>query len=71
MLSYAERLPDGQGYAVHFVRFDGVLEGSPEQQARTINAAMESLVARCPAQYFWSYNRYKGTPVPSTSAEAA
>ncbi len=71
VLSYAERLPDGQGYAIHFVRFDGTLEGSPEQQARTINAAMEALVARCPAQYFWSYNRYKGTPVAATPAEAA
>jgi len=70
VLSYAERLPDGQGYAVHFVRFDRTLEGSPEQQARAINAAMESLVARCPAQYFWSYNRYKGTP-PASSASAS
>ncbi|MES2297065.1 MAG: lysophospholipid acyltransferase family protein [Pseudomonadota bacterium] len=32
------------------------------QQARAINAAMERLVARCPAQYFWSYNRYKAPP---------
>ncbi len=70
VLSYAERLPDGQGYAVHFVRFDRTLEGSPEQQARAINTAMESLVARCPAQYFWSYNRYKGTP-PASSASAS
>ena len=24
-----------------------------------INQAMEQLIARCPSQYFWSYNRYK------------
>ncbi len=62
VLSYAERLPRGQGFAIRFVRFDRPLEGTPEQQARTINEAMEELIARCPAQYFWSYNRYKGKP---------
>lgn len=62
VLSYAERLPHGAGYAVRFVPFEGELSGTPEQQARVINAAMESLIARCPAQYFWSYNRYKGKP---------
>ncbi len=65
VLSYAERLPLGRGYTIHFVRFDQTLSGTPEQQARIINAAMEALIARCPAQYFWSYNRYKGTPSPS------
>jgi KDO2-lipid IV(A) lauroyltransferase len=35
---------------------------TPEQQARAINAAMEKLIARCPAQYIWSYNRYKTPP---------
>lgn len=62
VLSYAERLPLGRGYAIHFVRFDEHLSGTPEQQAHLINQAMEQLIARCPAQYFWSYNRYKGTP---------
>ena len=62
VLAYAERLPKGAGYAVHFVPFDGQLTGTPEQQAGAINAAMEALIARCPAQYFWSYNRYKGRP---------
>ena len=44
---------------VRFVPFDGDLSGPPEQQARAINLAMEQLIAHCPAQYFWSYNRYK------------
>lgn len=59
ILSYAERLPQGKGFRIYFVRCDARLEGSPEQQARTINAAMEDLITRCPSQYFWSYNRYK------------
>ena len=62
VLSFAERLPRGDGFAIHFVPFTETLRGSPAQQARTINAAMEQLIARCPSQYFWSYNRYKGTP---------
>ncbi len=62
MLSYAERLPQGSGYMIKFVLFDRTLEGTPAQQAASINTAMEQLVARCPAQYFWSYNRYKSPP---------
>ena len=59
LLSYAERLPQGKGFALRFVPLDDSLEGTPEQQATTINLAMEHLIAACPAQYFWSYNRYK------------
>lgn len=59
ILAYAERLPRGKGYALRFSRFDLAANLSQVQQARAINAAMEELIARCPAQYFWSYNRYK------------
>ncbi|OWW18869.1 lysophospholipid acyltransferase family protein [Noviherbaspirillum denitrificans] len=59
ILSYAERLPGGKGYVLRFARFDGDMTGTPADQARAINAGMEALIAHCPAQYFWSYNRYK------------
>jgi KDO2-lipid IV(A) lauroyltransferase len=59
ILTYAERLPRGAGFVMRFVRFDQVLGTTPEEQTRAINAAMEALIARCPAQYLWSYNRYK------------
>jgi Kdo2-lipid IVA lauroyltransferase/acyltransferase len=59
ILSYAERLPGGKGFVLRFVRFDDELNGTPAEQARAINAGMEALIARCPSQYFWSYNRYK------------
>jgi KDO2-lipid IV(A) lauroyltransferase len=75
ILAYAERLPRGRGYLLRFAPFEQNLGTTPEQQARAINAAMEQLIARCPAQYFWSYNRYK-TPAgasapPSPAADAA
>ncbi len=59
IVTYAERLPYGTGYVMRFAQLEGPLGDTPEQQARAINAAMEKLIARCPAQYFWSYNRYK------------
>ena len=59
LLVYAERRAHGAGYIVRFVEFDGDLSGTGAEQAAAINRAMEQLIARAPAQYFWSYNRYK------------
>jgi KDO2-lipid IV(A) lauroyltransferase len=73
VLTYAERLPRGRGYVVRFVPFEGDLSGTPFDQAAAINRAMEQLIARCPAQYFWSYNRYKqpqGVDAPESEALA-
>ncbi|UIN21025.1 lysophospholipid acyltransferase family protein [Herbaspirillum frisingense] len=71
LLVYAERLSWGRGFAVHFVPFEGELPESPVQQARAINAAMEKLIAHCPAQYIWSYNRYKTPPGVTRPGEAS
>ena len=73
LLVYAERLPKGRGYVVRFVPFEGELTGGPAEQAASINRAMEQLIARAPAQYFWSYNRYKqpqGVDAPQAGAVA-
>jgi KDO2-lipid IV(A) lauroyltransferase len=70
LLSYAERLPGGKGFVIRFVPFETTLAGTPEQQAGAINAAMEHLIARCPAQYIWSYNRYKIPPGVAAPASA-
>jgi KDO2-lipid IV(A) lauroyltransferase len=59
ILTYAERLKGGRGYVIRFTPFVGDLSGSAAEQAAAINRAMEQLIARAPAQYFWSYNRYK------------
>ncbi|QJD99781.1 lysophospholipid acyltransferase family protein [Massilia forsythiae] len=88
LLVYAERLPRGRGYAIRFVPFEGSMAGTavaatamaatamaatPVEQAAAINRAMEQLIARCPSQYFWSYNRYKrpqGVAAPESGAVA-
>jgi KDO2-lipid IV(A) lauroyltransferase len=70
ILSYAERLPFGRGYVIRFVPFEEELPDSAEEQARAINRAMEKLIARAPAQYIWSYNRYK-TPTGVNPPESA
>jgi KDO2-lipid IV(A) lauroyltransferase len=73
LLTYAERLPRGRGYVIRFVPFEGDLSGTAAEQAASINRAMEQLIARCPSQYFWSYNRYKrpqGVAAPEAEAVA-
>jgi KDO2-lipid IV(A) lauroyltransferase len=73
VLTFAERLPRGRGYVVRFVPFEGELSGTAAEQAAAINRAMEQLIARCPAQYYWSYNRYKqpqGVAAPESEATA-
>jgi Kdo2-lipid IVA lauroyltransferase/acyltransferase len=73
IVTYAERLPGGKGYVIHFVPFTESLDGDTASQAQAINTAMEHLVARNPTQYYWSYNRYKvphGIAVPTTGDAA-
>lgn len=53
VLTVGERLPGARGWRVHFEPMRE--EPTPE----AINARMEVLIRRHPAQYLWSYNRYK------------
>lgn len=73
VLCYGERLPDAKGYVMHVEPLDEVLSVDGPTQARQLNAAMERLIAQCPAQYLWAYNRYKqpaGAPAAPSVAEA-
>ncbi|MDP2015195.1 lysophospholipid acyltransferase family protein [Hydrogenophaga sp.] len=58
LVSWGERLSWGRGFRVH-VRPFGALDSDALVAARQINQAMEALVRECPAQYLWSYDRYK------------
>jgi len=55
---------EGEGYTSSQHR-----DETPEQQAGAINLAMEKLITQCPAQYIWSYNRYK-TPAHIATASS-
>lgn len=59
ILTAGERLPGGQGWRIHYLRLPEPLPPTPEALALAINQAMETLIRRFPAQYLWSYNRYK------------
>ena len=68
LMAAAVRLANGAGFAIHFTEYDGQVSG--ENSARDFNAAIERVVAIEPAQYLWSYNRYKvpaGVTPPETT----
>jgi KDO2-lipid IV(A) lauroyltransferase len=70
ILGFAERLPHGAGYDIHFFPLPEALSGDTEARAATINRASEWLIRRCPQQYLWGYNRYKvpaGAEPPTTT----
>ena len=55
----AERLAWGRGYHLHVVPLGEMLPDDKTAAATRINQAVEAVVRRFPAQYLWSYNRYK------------
>ena len=64
-LVFAKRLPRGAGYSIIVRPLPAAQAG--ESATRRLNRALEALVAECPEQYLWGYNRYKipaGAPPP-------
>ncbi len=67
----AERLSWGRGFRLHVFPLDAPLPEDKAAAARIINRHVEAIVRRFPAQYLWSYNRYKrpgGAPPPEGAA---
>ena len=66
---YAERLPWGRGYHLHF---DAIPPFPADKQAAAaqLNREVERVVRAVPAQYLWGYQRYKkpgdAPPPPAT-----
>jgi len=56
LLVYAERLAHGAGYKLNI---EPLALDFSMSVPRQINAALERVIAISPAQYLWSYNRYK------------
>jgi KDO2-lipid IV(A) lauroyltransferase len=61
LFAWAERLPDGGGFAVRF------LDRGDNHDATTMNAAIEDLARSAPAQYQWTYKRFGIQPEGSRS----
>lgn len=56
VMCHCERLPQGEGYALHFASLSFDEATSITKQ---MNAALETVIRKHPDQYLWSYNRYK------------
>lgn len=63
LLVYAERLPYGRGFHLHFEAApEEVGAGEGVNAVACVNALVESAVRRYPAQYQWSYKRFLTAP---------
>jgi len=61
--SCMERLADGQGYHLHVHPLEpGIHDENPVVSASVANSGVERLVAINPAQYTWSYKRFRRKP---------
>ena len=60
----AERLPKGAGFHIRFKKIEGLRGVSIEEAASRLNRAIENIVVDAPAQYEWSYKRFRRTPTP-------
>lgn len=60
---YAERLPRGRGYRMHFIPAGPEInDADAERSAAALNRAVEEAVRSCPAQYQWTYKRFRTRP---------
>lgn len=64
LMAYAERLPKGEGYHLHFQ--DAPLDLAVSDSALAVNhlnQAVEQCVRQQPTQYQWTYKRFKTRPL--------
>jgi KDO2-lipid IV(A) lauroyltransferase len=60
---WCERLPEGRGYVLHCQPAPEALsEGPLARSVTALNQAVEAEVRRAPAQYLWSYKRFRSRP---------
>ena len=62
-ITWAERLPRGQGYALHLRALPAVTAAaSLEASAAALNQGVEAAIRALPTQYLWAYKRFKTRP---------
>lgn len=60
---FARRLPDGQGFDIHFIPADEAVYDSDDVTAIAgVNRMVETLTEIAPEQYQWEYKRFKRRP---------
>ncbi|WP_336368403.1 lysophospholipid acyltransferase family protein [Marinobacter sp. C2H3] len=63
LLTYAERLPDGQGFKLVVSEAENGLDtDDPEAAAAALNLTVEKAVRMAPEQYQWEYKRLRHQP---------
>lgn len=63
LMAFAERLPNGEGYHLHFEQTENALaDADAELAAQHLNQAVERCALQQPAQYQWAYKRFKTRP---------
>lgn len=63
LLTYAERLPNAQGFKIVYQAPPPAIYAADQAQAlRALNQAIENCLSTCPAQYQWTYKRFKRRP---------
>lgn len=63
LCAWAERLPRGRGFAIHFEPVDEEIHSADICASVTaLNRAVEGAVRQAPAQYQWGYKRFKTRP---------
>lgn len=63
LVTFAERLPGGQGFRIVVTRAeDGLGDSDPVVAATALNRSVESVVRMAPEQYQWEYKRLRHRP---------
>jgi KDO2-lipid IV(A) lauroyltransferase len=63
IFTYAQRLPHGQGFHLHFIPAPPMTQSDDLIIAVTaLNQGVEKCIQSCPSQYQWSYKRFKRRP---------
>ena len=65
---YAERLPNGEGFSIHYLPAPGGVDAADSLiAAEALNRGIENCIRHCPDQYQWSYKRFKRRPAGGPS----
>ena len=69
LYAFAERLPRGAGYRIHFLPApEGLANPDLEEACTALNQGVEACIERAFAQYQWQYRRYSAHNLPNPYA---